>query len=375
MKKHIIIALAAAVALAACTKVSVDEQLEKISFQVASYMVQTKATGTSLLNEGCNSFYTNAWYTPGTGSVQYFMQNVEILPDANSNPTTWAPADAYYWPKSGTLNFFSYASKNALAASELDFGESADPKGTVFTITGHNVAADDNIMIADAVYNAGIGNKEQNDITDSDNSNDPQGVPTLMRHLLSQISFTIGLATPSAASGTTNFEATITSATLKNVVNKGSLALTANASDATGLNTKTWSPASDGTAVGWTAATSTEDITLTAPAHTLTLAESATSGNVEDMLVNRTVLPQAISSNDDIEIEIVYNLDTKHGTTVYTHQEGLTVTGKLKNVTAVPSWNMNQRITYNVTINPITDLITFDPAVVAWTTTSGTLAL
>ena len=375
MKKHIIIALAAAVALAACTKVSVDEQLEKISFQVASYMVQTKATGTSLLNEGCNSFYTNAWYTPGTGSVQYFMQNVEILPDANSNPTTWAPADAYYWPKSGTLNFFSYASKNALAASELDFGESVDPRGTVFTITDHTVAADDNIMIADAVYNAGIGNKEQNDITDSDNSNDPQGVPTLMRHLLSQISFTIGLATPSAASGTTNFEATITSATLKNVVNKGSLALTANASDATGLNTKTWSPASDGTAVGWTAATSTEDITLTAPANTLTLAESATSGNVEDMLVNRTVLPQAISSNDDIEIEIVYNLDTKHGTTVYTHQEGLTVTGKLKNVTAVPSWNMNQRITYNVTINPITDLITFDPAVVAWTTTSGTLAL
>ncbi|MBO4557278.1 MAG: hypothetical protein J5693_01560 [Bacteroidales bacterium] len=377
MKKYIVIALAAVVAFSACTKVEKKTVDEKISFEVASYVPQTRATsGTSLLSEGCTSFFTNAWYNPVSGAAQYYMQNVEVKPDATTNPTQWAPEDAYYWPKTGKINFFSYASVNALPATgsdaELDFGASENPEGTKFTITNHTVVADDNIMIADAVYNASRANKGQNDITDTENTNNPTGVPTLFRHLLAQVSFNVGLATRTATTGTTNYEATITSAVVKSVLKQGTLVLTAGASDAETLNTKAWAPAADGTKVGWTAGTATENITLTNPTNKLKLAAGATTGNVENMLTNRTVLPQTLA--DAVVLEIVYNLDTKHGDDVYTSETGLKVTALLNSVTTIPSWNMNQRITYNVTIDPVTDIITFDPAVVAWTTATGAIS-
>ena len=85
MKKYIVIALAALVAFAACTKVNPEEKkAEKISFQVATYM--TKAQGNNFLAE-CPNFFTNAWYNPVSGAAQYYMQNVEILPDDNEGTT------------------------------------------------------------------------------------------------------------------------------------------------------------------------------------------------------------------------------------------------------------------------------------------------
>ena len=75
MKKLFVIATAAVVALAACTKVdTVDtSQDQAITFQVANYNIATKAP-TSLITEGFNTFTTYAWYTPATGTAnQAFM--------------------------------------------------------------------------------------------------------------------------------------------------------------------------------------------------------------------------------------------------------------------------------------------------------------
>ena len=371
MKKYIVIALAALVAFAACTKVNPEEKkAEKISFQVATYM--TKAQGNNFLAE-CPNFFTNAWYNPVSGAAQYYMQNVEILPDDNEAPTQWAPAEAYYWPKSGSINFFSYASKNALAAAELNFGTDATPAGSVFKITGHKVVADDNIMIADAVYNA---SKNVNTVTDDLTSGEDsgfEGVPTMFRHLLAQVKFNIGLATTTPTTGSTNYIAKVTSAKVVKVVNKGTITLTAGTTTSTALDTKPWSPASDGTVVGWTASTTTTDVDELTLANTkaLNLEAGETEGNSELFLDFRSVLPQTLT--DNIVLTIKYDLQTLHGTTVYLDEKDLEVSAKL-NTTTIKNWCMNKRYTYNITIDPVTDIITFDPAVAEWTSASATIA-
>lgn len=379
MKKYFIIAIAALAAGTACTKVeTVEAPAQKIDFQVASYVPQTRAddySGTSLLNEGCTSFYTNGWYTPtsGTANQQYMGPNVEIKPDVTPNPTKWSAVTDYYWPRSGYINFFSYASKNAITPT---WGASG--AGT-FAISDYVVKEDDNILIADAVYRA---TTNTNNVTDTENSNNPTGVPTLFRHVLSQISFKLALGTTEPKKTTeTSFEATITEAKLVKVLSTGSLSLTAGADAGSSLNIQPWTPASDGTVVGWTATTATKDITL-APAGTgatnkLTLAAATQTGDFTDYLVNYTVLPQTLS--DDLELQIKFDLDYKHGTTVYASEKDLTVSAKLKGIlsnattpAAINSWNMNQRILYKVIIDPVTEVILFDPAVLPWVEVEAT---
>ena len=388
MKKLIVIALAALVALAACTKVNPEEKkADAISFEVATYM--TKAAGNNFLKE-CSSFYTNAWYYPASGDAQNYMPNVQILPNSTTAPTQWAPAVAYYWPKSGYINFFSYASKNALSTNELDLGNNyTNNKGGQIKITNHKVVADDNIMIADAVYNATNASHNADGTAVTDNlatgttDSNFKGVPTMFRHLLAQVKFNIGLATTSTHAGT-NYIATVTSAKIEKVVNKGSITLTAGTTTAAALTTMPWSPASDGTVPGWTKSTVTtdvEDLTLSYTGNgdgKLTLAADSNTGNSELFLDFRSVLPQALA--DDVVITIKYDLQALHGQTVYITEKDLVVSAKLNTAmlnatTAITSWCMNKRYTYNITIDPVTEVITFDPAVADWTYATGSLAL
>ena len=146
MKKYIIFAVAALAASVACTKTSIDyDQVPEtsISFQVAKYMAQTRAdlgTGTSLWSEWTNpTFKTFAFYYPNSGDGnQLFMDNMLISPLAsdNSAATTeagtakWAPAVERFWPKTGYINFFSYASKNALADGAVTIADVYDDATT-----------------------------------------------------------------------------------------------------------------------------------------------------------------------------------------------------------------------------------------------------
>lgn len=365
MKKYIFIAAAALAAATACSKVeTVETPAQEISFQVASYLPQTRADevqGTNFKAE-CDYFFTNAYYNGAT-----YMDNVKVVLGNGA----WAPEGAaYYWPRTGTVNFFSYASKNDLPTSELTAGNAT------FKITGHKVVESDNIMIADAVYGAGRtdhnadGNQVKDNLAEGTTDSGYKGVPTLFRHLLSQVSFKLGLVAGGNHAGT-NYEAKITSAKVVKVANTGDLTLSNNGSG-TSLTMAAWTPASDGTQVGWTVSTGegvTEDLTLTTPT-TLTLAEGATAGETVEVLAFRTVLPQTLTN--DVEIQITFDLDTKHGTTTYIHEEGIVVSAKLNSIEAIPSWNMNQRIIYTVTIDPVTETVTFDPAVAAWVETTAT---
>ena len=107
MKKYFIIAIAACVALAACTKnevkpVSTDQ---KITFETAVYKASTKALISTAAYPETATFGTVA-YRESSGNPKYFGPE-EV--SYNSSKLYWSTATPYYWPKNDALTFMSYS--------------------------------------------------------------------------------------------------------------------------------------------------------------------------------------------------------------------------------------------------------------------------
>ena len=391
MKKYFVLAAAALVALTACTKVDtpVSSNNKKISFEVASYMAQTKAE-TSLIDEGYQTFNTNAWYHSPSDGTQYFMQNINIdWNDAIENQ--WAPDADYFWPKTGYVNFYSYAGTQTPTTVDTEGSLVYTDKVIVYT---------DNILVADAAYgyNANLKTYQK------DNSA-VEGVPTLFRHYLAKLAFNVKLATTDNKKTATNrFKVEILDASVK-VSNKGTLTLSSSDPiDSRDVAKETpdtpgyypWSNAnSDNPNVAWVPATWNEtagsetiekiQVVTSSPVagrdmvqRTLNLglnktAQTETGDNLV-LLASRTVMPQALTNNQVFYIKYkVYAYhdddDADDGETPYS-VETLEFTKPLKQfVSAITEWDKNTKYIYNVIIDPIASKITFDPAVEEWAAT------
>ena len=381
MKKHIILfAVAALTMSAACTKVDVETPDQKISFEVANYVAQTKAEG-SLATEGFYNFHTYANFFPEIGDAQAFMTNVQINPYNNSNVLqtsgndiySWAPAVDYYWPKTGYINFYSYAGTKNPSVSMSD-----DKKTATFSYTNQEIASTDNILVADAALHF---NENNHSVYNQDHVT--AGVPTLFRHQLAQVAFKVHLKTTDAkksantewtvqvlADNANSRESSVT------VVKTGSLVLTnadALAADATKNSTKQEWTISTGDATNkiWTPASATEEIKFTT--QTLTIPINATeSDDTKDLVAMRTVLPQAAGG---VNIKLYYQVSATHtGESTPFMTEIISVNATLTTLAATPAyWKINQQITYTINIDPVTQKVTFDPAVAEWESQTGTI--
>ena len=361
MKKIYILATVALVASAACTKIETAETPEtgsKIAFEVANYM-STKANETALQTEGYTSFNTYANFFPGTGATQVYMDNVAVNFTAGT-PNVWAPARDYYWPKTGWINFYSYAGSQAPV---ITFN--GDKTVATAAYTDKTIAATDNFLLADAAL---IQNQNRTDYTSV--SGVTSGVPTLFRHQLARVKFDIKLATTDEKkSSTTSFKVTVlnTGTTLSNLKadSKGSLTLT-NTVDATAsAHTLAWSDVKV-----WTPSATPVVETMNFLTPALTLNVNSTESSVADLLNERSVLPQTL--DDDNVFTLTYQVETYYGSDPYM-TEIITVTGKLGTlVNSISAWNKNTKITYHIVIDPVGNKVTFDPAVEEWGTAAGT---
>ena len=396
MKKYFVLAAAALVALTACTKMEVSntpEASQKISFEVANYMTQTKADDeTSLLDERFTSFKTNAWYHSPSDGVQYFMKNVDIKwnnTEANEdNANKWAPDIDYFWPKTGYVNFYSYAGTQDPSAYYS--GTSGNETEGTLVYEDKVIAYNDNILVADAAY----GYRANVSTYHLDNSS-LTGVPTLFRHYLSKIAFNVMLKTTDGKKTATNcYEVDVLDAYVK-VLKKGSLVLSnsdteasRNASAPGTPSTNTWTSTNTNPNVAWVgaawneestvekiqvvaAASATECRDMIAPA-TLHLALNQTqqteTGNALILLKERTVMPQSLG--DNVVFYIQYRVRTYHNDEANPYSVETLTFGPTKLTTlvnnAITDWNKNTKYTYNVIIDPVATKITFDPAVEKW---------
>lgn len=356
MKKYIIIALAAVVALAACTKTNPEEKkAEQISFQVANYVPATKANVSILPEVGEAGFSTKA-YLRAAGSLdtyqEFFGANGETV-KWNATKAEWAPVGGpYYWPKAeaSVINFFSWFDNNGTPAVVNS------ATATSMTWADRAVATTDNIMYADPAWHF----KKNTNPAAYGLDGVSQGVPTLFHHALSQIALKAYLAKPEDDEDT-QWEVKISNSAFSKYYTKGTLALTASEPALTVLNTaQAW----DATSAAWTiASTAEKDGSYGKEAAVAITAEA--KANADEILIPGSVLPQSISDNADAQLAFDLYIKTtyKNGAS---NEETVPVLLALKDFTEVATWAMNTRYTYIIKVLLGENKIVFDPAVVEY---------
>ena len=386
MKKYFVLAAAALVALTACSKMEIDNSVEtaqKIGFEVASYMPLTKANA-AITSESVYKFHTVANQFPTVGSPVVFM-DVDVLPwngttqvtaanIASNNISTWSPSEDYYWPKTGWINFYSYA-----GTDEPTVGNTATDKKTVtFTYSNVEIDANSNILVADAALHYGRTNSatETHQVDNSETSaHVTKGVPTLFHHQLAKLIIDVEARTiDTKKSANTTWKVQVLSAYAENSpyvstiapIKKGSLLLTsAEPADAT-TGVYAWAKTNESTTniSGWVPSTEKETISLS-DSDVLTIDVNTTGdGTKSVILAERSVMPQVTSG---VAFKLTYKVQAFHGNTLFMEEirevgiaEAKTISQLVNTVT---SWGANQRITYHIIIDPVSEKVTFDPAV------------
>ena len=393
MKKFFVLAAAALVALAACTKIDTPSAVEtssKIGFEVASFIPQTKAS--AITSESVYKFHTVANQFPTVGSPVLFM-DVDVLPwngttqvtadnIASNNIQTWSPSEDYYWPKTGWINFYSYAGTHTPTV-----GNSASDKKTVtFTYSDAVINASSNILVADAALHYGRTNSatETHQVDNSESSaHVTKGVPTLFRHQLAKLIIDVEARTTDAKkSANTTWKVQVLSASTVDAnyvstitpINKGSLLLTSAEPTNATTGTYEWAKtnASTSNISGWIPSTETETISLS-DSDVLTIDANTTGdGTKSTILAERSVMPQLTNG---VGFKLTYKVQALHGSTVYLEEireVGITDAKTISQlVSSVSSWQANQRITYHIIIDPVSEKVTFDPAVEEYVATTG----
>lgn len=398
MKKFFFFA-AAVVAMAACTKTEVQfnetADSNKIAFTVADYASQTKAPTSLASDEAIYSFHTYATQFPEIGDAVLFMNNEEIkawdntpaVVTSGNNIYTWAPEKDYFWPKTGFINFYSYAGTKNPTVNVSDDKKTIDyDYGTI------TVAGTDNILVADAAlhFNSNTQKYKEDHVS--------KGVPTLFRHQLGKIIFKVHLKTNQPASNNTTWKVrTIENENINSVAYKSSLTVVKNGSlkltnkDALednaekNTNTQVWAPVvgSSDNVDGWIAAdhadaTNNEIIPLAT--QTLTIETTKTeSGETSPayLIAERTIMPQI---TDNTVFVLYYEVTASHDnfTTAPFLKEirsvGVDVAKSMKDlVSTIIDWNKNTIVTYNIIIDPVSEKVIFDPAVEEWAAEEGTV--
>lgn len=198
MKKFFILAAAALVTLAACSKNEADttayEQSRVINFNtVANKATKAPITGTVFASTnapfGVFAYYLaeGNWNTAAANSSAVsYMNDVEVA--FNDTKDIWAPSSTYYWPLEGKLTFIAYWPKDAATAAFSNAGVLTLTNFTVNTTVANQV---------DLLYSAIAADKTQNDAyyVDSANSKNSEtaegdkGVNIKFKHALSQVIF------------------------------------------------------------------------------------------------------------------------------------------------------------------------------------------
>jgi len=408
MKKLYTILAIAAVAAVGCSKTELADTPDvKIGFQVANYATQTKADAGGFLKEledlgitENQAFKSKAFINADNGAgghtfAPFFTESIAW----NATPKQWAPASKdYYWPKSpkSNIDFFSWYVYDVADPTLTYTGTNATMAWTDVT-----VPAKADILFADIAFHQV---KNTNPATYNALDGVAEGVPTLFHHGLAQVKFTAKIKencdkkADSKNSGYYTFwEVTLGDlAIAENKVHaNGTLTLTGadpDANDAeasiTPWTNKAWTNATTPDYVDTKTAWFTTGAAKGTAALTTTVANLIPDTQMGNGYV--AVRPQTIGN--DVTLGFKMTIKTYYGTdlasaksagatntevinvatydgTPYDTADIYTATGIQLNklgTTPITAWEMNHKYTYNLIIDPSTNIILYDPAVEAW---------
>lgn len=339
---------------ASCAKTEVQVPESEIVFQVAGHSVQTR--GIEDYKDGYKDvpFGTYAFYKAvnPADNKDDFMANQSVSYKESNN--SWAPTGTtYYWPKSGSIDFISYSPYTS---------DGSDAPAPVITEDGISYPAwnVNEHPGVDVMYSDKAVGQTRNVNT---YNHGYEGVPTLFRHALAQVSFMVKAVYVSKTAPTgdiTRWEIDIHSISLDNLLTTGTLELSL------GEDGKWVKPESN----VWDPETGVASKEISLGGIPLTTeAQAAGEGFL--------VLPQELT-NQTVTITCTIrtyrdNNDGEGEKLVFT-EENVTATGRLYDEN-LDRWGINQKIVYELGFSPSrTDPsdatepieIWFDPAVVDW---------
>ena len=412
MKKFYSILAIAAVAAVGCSKVEVNETPDvKIGYQVAQYATQTKADDGGLLKEmedlGVTSnqaFKSKAFLNADNGNGGHsFSTFYEESIAWNGTAKTWSPATKdYYWPNSpkSNLDFFSWYCYGVGDPTLTYSGTSA-----TMVWTNEAIPSKADILYADIAFHQ-VANTTSANPYGKDGVT--EGVPTLFHHALAQVKFTAKIkdgcdkkVDSHDANKYTFWEVELGSVAIaaNKIHSNGTLTLTGadpDANDAaasiTPWTSAVWTNASSPAYVNTATAWFTTDAATGAAALTTTAANLIPDTSMGNGYV--AVRPQTIGN--DVTLGFKMTIKTYYGAdlasaktagvksteiidvvaydgTTYDQAPNdiYTATGiQLNKLGSITEWEKNHKYTYNLIIDPSTNVILYDPAVEEWASES-----
>ncbi len=346
--KHIVVILVLA-SLAGCSRVETDRApARRISYEVGACAPVTKAPVS--LYPGIDHFTSKAWlYASGVATAQEYFGSDGVR--VNYGSGEWAPAEDYFWPADGYINFVSWYDKNGTPSTATQTTLAWNLDGT-----SRSLAPGDTILFADEAWRCTANQSTYQVDPGETSSHVTNGVPTLFHHALAQVRFLARLSQDSASG--VSWSASLSRLSVSNVYKTGTLSLSNEDPGSGCINyPKPW------TNTSWS---------LSGAADTLYHANSvALSASDTPVMAFRSVLPQATAG-----MTLTFNCTI---TTSYT-SSGKTVTENLS--ASIPmtdfsgditSWDMGTKVTYTIVIDPETNLIRITPGVADWTPSSPIL--
>lgn len=383
MKKLLLCATLVSVAFTSCVtneELVPEQQSKEISFEVASYVPQTRTSG---VFETGQTFAASAWYTldsalddedlDGTPEIEtdQMMDGVSVSYDG----AKWTTSSPYYWPKKGTVDFICYYPKGVAPTTITYDYNGNDNLQYNYTVKNSNstttpvytasTTATDDLMYANKAIRFN-GNQTATD-NDSDLGFDGDygfdGVPTLFNHALAKLNFKVKNAKPD--DGTYKWIVTVQKIEVT-CYDTGSLTLTNSGTGTASLGTWT-KPANE----VWNHNGALISTPLTWEPATAVILADATEVEFDPKTVY--VLPQSLVAGQQ-KVKVYYNVKVTTQTDVEKDNDDYAEEFDLYNSTFA-YWQMNKNITYTLSFNPIGEMILFAPAVEEWGTASGSIVV
>ncbi len=345
---------AAAALLAGCSKnevATVESVPQEITFQT----VETRAS--SNFNEN-NKFYSYAyflekgqtWAANNTSGKAYIANS---LIEYNNTDKAWKNTTTkYYWPKEGSLTFFAWSDNTSDPKIETGGGTLSCAVGTGIAVADYDITKNPNkdLLVADMK-----ADQTQNTVsyTGGSGSEWAKGVPTIFKHVLSNLVFTVKTDDDATDTKYPNVTFTLKTIKLKNVNTVGDYT-----QGSPSASTTPWSNQNNTAELSTYSGT---EVTVTKDVQTLTPA----TGDY------RIVLPQTFAtvttiSADTPVIEVVYTITTNYTGTAVT--ETVTAVGSLYKIYDA-SWVNGKEYTLNITLG--LKEILWDPDVTDWVKGTG----
>ena len=336
MKKTLVFAALASVALVGCTKnVEVaNNDLNEITFDTPVLAPATKADeikGTTFPETV--DFAVFAWYSAteltGTNVAagSLYMNDVTVNYDSSKDDTTtgagaWKPASVYFWPKNGYLAFDAYSPSSVTATCDAT-------TGIAFSDFVASTSYDDQI---DLLYSTRVINK-QSSVEETNDTYDGVNIP--FNHALSVVRVFVKASTDTDAN-----LIKVKSVKFKNIKNQGDFSQAA------------WTPEG-------------ADVNLVIGEAADTTSSTAISTAEEQYGNNHIVLPQ-VFTGDSAVLEIKYYIlsqgDVKPLEQVATLNLASQSAVGAENHTG--SWLMGKRYNYHITFG--LNEIYFAPSITDW---------